>query len=170
MDAINAHSMRIQPMRIQCASVSGIVWTGLNLRETEYIHIYILMAVTSAFLSLQGSFAYAIADQLINMRFEWCRASLGLADPAPPNSKKAKSKSHHHGRILGDELDRESYDRHVKELSKVRRSGKKGEVASKSLMQETYANTRRWIVEDRPSVVEVIETFPLLEQHLYVSI
>ena len=53
---------------------------------------------------------------------------------------------------------------HISQLNKQLAKTTRNKAALKSLMIETAANRRKWIVEDNPSIKEVLSKFPLLKE------
>ena len=67
-------------------------------------------------------------------------------------------------------LDDDAYDSNVKQLQRQLAKPVKNKAAISSLMAETAANRRKWILEERPSVREVTDKFPSLKDFDMVHI
>lgn len=97
------------------------------------------------------------------------RSSRTGLDFTPPDRKKESALHQglsHSGRIL-DDL---TYQRHKTALSQEYDRKMKITESTLMLMQETAANRRKWIQEERPSVTIVIKEFPCLKEYLAVSV
>ena len=110
-----------------------------------------------------------MGNRLRNMRAKRNSKHLDLADLGPC-PKKARNQPHHRGLPLGGDLDAETYDCHLKQLSKERGRGIEGRDAALTLMKETANNRRRWITEERPPVKEIIQKFHFLKETAFVSL
>ena len=61
--------------------------------------------------------------------------------------------------MTGNLLDAETYDRHRSTLEKMV-SKNNGLIAA--LMKETTMNRRKWILDEKPSVIDILKSFPQL--------
>ena len=60
--------------------------------------------------------------------------------------------------------DRAEYDKHIQHLQKTYASQKWSLANMSSLLDETATQRRRWIMEDCPSVKDVLSKFPCLKE------
>ena len=86
-------------------------------------------------------------------------AQLGL--PSPP-SKKPNT-------VSCSASDTAEYERHVQRIQKSYSGGKWLVSQMSTLMELTFPIRRKWIVEERPAISEVIMKFPCLQEPSLVS-
>ena len=89
-------------------------------------------------------------------------------DPRGESARQPKrAKSHSVSEVTREEED--MYEQKISELyEEVGKSKpRKGKISS--LMRETFKKRRQWIVQDMPSVEEVLEKFPALKKGRTVS-
>ena len=77
--------------------------------------------------------------------------------------------NHSYNPFAGSLLDEQTYELHIGQINKQLAKTTRNKAALKSLMIETAANRRKWIVEDYPSIKEVLNKFPLLQEFDMVS-
>jgi len=88
-----------------------------------------------------------------------------------PPAKRKKPDSPHHGLGYGSEiLDTQTYEGHQTQLTKQLNRPIQNKLAIASLMAETAANRRKWILVERPSVKVVTNKFPPLKEFDLVCI
>ena len=71
----------------------------------------------------------------------------------------------HHGigYLSTETLDDDTYESNIKQLQRQLVKPVKNKGAVSSLMVETAPNRRKWILEERPSICEVIDKFSCLK-------
>ena len=95
-----------------------------------------------------------------NIRRKPRSSSIGLEFSPPTKKKKIGIHSCPQSSSLTDDA---TYKLHLKELEKQWLKKTKSKSALSSLMAETSANRHKWIVEEKPSVLEVTRKFPMLK-------
>lgn len=78
-------------------------------------------------------------------------------------------KSARHGPDAATEMDTSTYARHMQQLKKEESKAIKNRAAVQVLMRETSSSRRKWILEDRPPVEEVLLAFSSLQEYEHVS-
>ena len=94
-----------------------------------------------------------------NLRRHPRSSSTGLSFSPPVKKKKL---GNHSAFFPTELLDDETYELHVGQIAKQWTKKSKTKSALSSLMCETLPNRRKWILESRPSVSEVVKKFPTL--------
>ena len=94
-----------------------------------------------------------------NLRRNPRSSSTGLSFSPPIKKKKL---GNHSGYFPVEPLDEETYILHVTQINKHWSKKSRTKTALLSLMNETLPNRRKWILETRTSVSEVLEKFPTL--------
>ena len=88
----------------------------------------------------------------------------GLDFSPPTKKKKIQLGNHGYNPYAYTLLDEETYDLHLSQLHKQLSKKTKNKASLLSLMAETAANRRKWIIEERPTVSDVLNKFPTLQE------
>ena len=94
-----------------------------------------------------------------NLRRNPRSSSTGLSFSPPVKKKKL---GNHSVFLPIEPLDDETYNLHVAQIDKQWSKKTRTKSALSSLMYETLPNRRKWILESRPSVSEVVQKFRTL--------
>ena len=94
-----------------------------------------------------------------NLRRNPRSSSTGLSFSPPVKKKKL---GNHSVFFPTEPLDDKTYNLHVAQLDKQWSKKTRTKSALSSLMYETLPNRRKWILESRPSVSEILKKFPTL--------
>ena len=89
-------------------------------------------------------------------------------DPRGESARQPKrAKSHLVSEVTREEED--TYEQKISELHEEvgKSKPRKGKISS--LMKETFEKRRQWIIQDMPSVEEVLEKFPALKKGRTIS-
>ena len=70
--------------------------------------------------------------------------------------------------MSGNLLDSETYDRHLSTLEKQEEKVSKNNALIATLMKETTTNRRTWILDEKPSVLDILKRFPQLATYSIV--
>ena len=123
------------------------------------------------FIYMQGSWTKQLQNRFRNIRRKPRQQSSGLTFTPPPKKRKLNDSQNHGSHYhIQQTLDDDSYESSRKQLLKQLSKPVKNKAAIASLMAETSANRRKWILDDRPSIAEVTEKFPPLRDFDMVSL
>lgn len=87
----------------------------------------------------------------------------GLEFSPPSEKKKIQLGNHGYNPYAHTLLDQETYELHLSQLHK-QLSKKTKKASLLSLMAETAANRRKWIIEEKPTISDVLSKFPILQE------
>ena len=132
------------------------------------------LIITYIFLHLnecRGSWTKQLQNHFRNIHRKQHQQSSGLTFTPPPKKWKLNyTQNHGPDHHLQEILDDDSYESNIKQLQRQLYKPVKNKAAITSLMAETSANRRKWILDDRPLIAEITEKFPALKDFNIVCI
>ena len=107
----------------------------------------------------------ALQHRFRNLRRKPLSSAAGITFAPPAKRRKVQSKCFDGQENVAHQLlDEATFLRHTDQIKQQWLRGTRNRSALASLMQETSANRRKWIVEERPVIASVTEKFPPLKQ------